>query len=208
MEVSVMPMRSKRFRVRVVPGNDEEPGAVRGAVDVGGLELPVDVLPLRRQQVEVPLRGGGHGLDDVLQGIAVEPVPQVEGEHRHFRVRQELGIEMALAQIFAHRKVIGEVAVVHQGGVEGREGVGAAGVPDPAPGGIALVGDPDVGLEVQQLVIVSGFLGVAHDLQDQHVAALGHDEGLLFAQGGVIGLVQLVAVLGHKLVFHLAPGTP
>ncbi len=124
------------------------------AVDAGGLDLPVDALFFRRQQVEVPLRGGGQGLDDVFQGVAVEPVPQVEEQHRHLGVREELGKKWRWLRYSLTAKVIGEVAVVHQGGVERREGVGAAGVPDPAPGGIALVGDPDVGLEIQQLVIV------------------------------------------------------
>ncbi len=192
--------------VRVGPGDDEEPGPVRRAVDVGGLEMPVNPLALRGEQVEVPLRGGGHGFDDVLQGVAVEPVPQVEGEDRHLGIREELRVEVALAQIFAHRKVIGEVAVVHQGGVQGRKGMGPAGVPHPPPGGVALVGDPDVGLKVQQLVIKGRFLGVAHDLDDHYVASLGQDKGLLFPQGGVIGFIEFVAVLGHKLVFHLAPG--
>ena len=192
--------------VRVVPGDDEEPGAVGGAVDVGGLEMPVNPLALRLQEVEVPLGGGGHGLDDVFQGEAVEAVPEVEGQDRHLGVRQELGIEMALAQVFADRKVVGEVAVVHQGGVQGRKGMGAAGVPDPSPGGVALVGDPDVGLKIQEVVIESGFFGVAHDLEDHQVAPLGEHKGLFLAQGGVIGLVELVAVLGHELVFHLAPG--
>ena len=104
----------------VVPGDDEEPGAVRRAVDVGGLDLPVDALLLRRQAIEVPLRGGGQGLDDVLQGIAVKPVPQVEEQHRHFGVREELGVELALAQILADRMIVGKVTVVHQGVVERR----------------------------------------------------------------------------------------
>ncbi len=41
---------------------------------MGRLDLPVDVLLLRRQLVEVQLRGGRQGLDDVFQGIAVDPV--------------------------------------------------------------------------------------------------------------------------------------
>ena len=192
--------------VGVGPGDDEEPGAVRGAVDVGGLEMPVNPLALRVQEVEVPLRGGGHGLDDVFQGEAVEPVPQVEGQDRHLGVREKLGIKVALAQVFAHGKVVGEVAVVHQGGVQRRKGVGAAGVPHPAPGGVALVGDPDVGLEIQEIVVEGGFFGVAHDLEDHEVAPLGEHKGLFLPQGGIISLVQLVAVLGDELVFHLAPG--
>ena len=95
----------------------------------------------------------GQGLDDVLQGVAVKPVPQVEEQHRHLGVREELGEKVALAQVFAHRKIVGEVAVVDPGDVERREGVGAARVPDAPPGGVALVGDPDVGLEVQELVV-------------------------------------------------------
>jgi hypothetical protein len=122
-------------------------------VNAGGLDLPVNALLVGWQEIKVPLRGGGQGLDDILQGIAVQPVPQVEEEDRHLGVREELREKVALAQVLAHRKIVGEVAVMHQGHVQRREGVGPAGVPDPPPGGIALVRDPDVGLEIQELVV-------------------------------------------------------
>ncbi len=75
-----------------------------------------------------------------------------------------------------------------QGLVQADEGVGAARMPDAALGGIALVGDPDVGLEVHQLVVLGDLLGIAHDLQDHHVPAVGQDKGPLLAQRGVEGL--------------------
>ena len=63
----------KAFLVRVVAGDDEEPGPVGGAVDVGGLDLPVDLLLFGRQAVEVQFGRRRQGLDDILQGVTHRP---------------------------------------------------------------------------------------------------------------------------------------
>ena len=99
--------------------------------------------------------------------------------------------------------VIGKVPVVHQGLIHPDERMGPAGMPDPPFGGISLVGDPDVGLEILQLVVLGRLLGIPDDLQDHHVPAVRKDEGLLLAEGGVKIPVQLEAVLEDELVFHL-----
>ena len=44
--------------------------------------------------------------------------------------------------------IIGKVTIVDQGLVHAAEGMGAAGMPDPALGRIALVGNPSMGLEI------------------------------------------------------------
>jgi hypothetical protein len=66
------------------------------------------------------------------------------------------------------------------------------------------VGDPDVSLEILQLIILGGLFGIAHDLQDQHIPPVGKDECLLLAEGSVKFLVQLKAVPEDKLVFRLS----
>jgi hypothetical protein len=81
--------------------------------------------------------------------------------------------------------VVGEVAVVDQRLVHAHERVRAAGVPHAALGGVALVGDPDVGFEVLELVVLDVLLGVAHQLEHQLVAAVREHEGALFAERGV-----------------------
>ena len=175
-------------------------------MDVGGLEMPVNPLAFRVRRSKSRSVVGAMDSMTYSRGIAVDAVPQVEGQDRHLRIREELRINVALLEIFGHRMVVGEVAVVDQRLVQPDERVRAAGVPHAALGGIALVGDPDVGLEIQQLVVVGHLLRVADDLQDHHIAALGEDKGPFLAQGGIISLVELVAVLGDELVFHLAPG--
>ena len=87
-------------------------------MDVGRLDLPVDALLFRRQMIEIHLRGGRQGLDDVLEGVTIKPVPQVENLDRYLRIRQKQREKVALLQVLAHRIIIGEVAVVDQGFVE------------------------------------------------------------------------------------------
>ena len=94
----------------------------------------VDPLLLRRQLVEVQLGRRRQGLDDVLERVLVDPVPQVEEQDRDLGVGQELLADVALAQVLADRVVVGEVAVVDQRLVQADERVRAARVPDAALG--------------------------------------------------------------------------
>ena len=64
--------------VGVVPGDDEEPRAVRRAVNVRRLDRPVNFLLFRRQTVKIHFAGRRQRLDDVLKGISINPVPQVK----------------------------------------------------------------------------------------------------------------------------------
>jgi len=100
--------------VRVIARDDEEPGTVGRGVDVSRLDLAIDPLFLWRKLVEIQLGGRGQRLDDVLERVLVHAVPQIEELHRHLGVSEELLLDVALAQVLAHRMVVGEVAVVHQ----------------------------------------------------------------------------------------------
>ena len=204
MAVSVMPMSWNLRFFPVVSCDDEEPGAVGRAVDVGRLNGPVDPLFLRGQLVEVPFHGGGQGLDDILQRIPVGPAVEIKEQDRDLGVRQEQGVEVALAQVFRNGVVVGEVTVVDQRLVETDKRMRPGRVPDSTLGGVPLVRDPDVGLEVVQLVVLDHLLGIADDLQDEKIPAMGEDKGLLFSIGVIVGLVEPVGVLINKLVFHLS----
>ena len=109
-----------------------------------------------------------------------------------------------MPQVLGHGMVIGKVAVVDQGLVHADKGMGAGRMPDPALGGVPLMGDPDVGLEAVQLVVLHHLLGIAHDLQDEEVAAVREYKGLLLAKGVVVALVDLKGVLIDEFVLCLA----
>ncbi|MFA5374276.1 MAG: hypothetical protein WC455_00745 [Dehalococcoidia bacterium] len=170
-----------------------------------GLDSAVQRLLIGGQHVEVHLRCRRHGLDKIFQWIFIDPTPQVQQQRRLLGVGEEQRVIAALLQVFQHGLVVGEVAVVHQGLVERAEGVAAAGVPDAAAGGVALVRQPGMGLEIVELIVTDDVLGVAHDLQYHHVPSVGHDEGLLLAQRGVVLLIDIEAVAVDELVLGIAP---
>ena len=206
MAVSVMPRSWCSPDLGFVPGDDEEPGPVRSGVDVVPLDGSVNPLLVFRKMIQVQLRGGGQGLDHVLQGVSVAPGEQVEEQDRNLGVGEEQGKDVALAQILAHGIIVGEVAVVDQSLVEPHKGMGSARVPDPALGGIALVGDPDVGLKLLEHVEPDHLLGVAHDLEDHHVLAVGEHKGPLGRARLVEGLVEVKGVLKDELVLYVLGG--
>ena len=114
---------------------------------MGGLDGPVQLLPVGGKLIEIRFGGGRHGLDNVFQGIPVDPVPEVEEQNGDFRVGVKQRINLALLQVLTNRMIIGKIAVMHQGFVHAAKGMGAARMPDSTLGGIALMGDPDVRLE-------------------------------------------------------------
>ena len=187
-----------------IAGDDEEPRAVGRAVDVGGLDGAVNLLLLRVEPVEVQFRGRRQGLDDVFERIMIGPGEQVEQQRGDFRVGEELRINMPLLEVFGHRMVIGEVAVVHQRHVDGRKRMGAAGMPDAALGREPLVGNPFVGAQLFDLVIFHDGLGIADHLENHDVPAVREHEGPLLAQRRVIFLIEAEAVLVDEFVFGLA----
>ena len=71
------------------------------------------------------------------------------------------GIDMPFSQVFAYRMIVGEVAVMHQRGIDAAEGMGAAGMPDTALGGKALMRNPDMGAQVFDLIIFDDGFGIA-----------------------------------------------
>ena len=190
--------------VHIVAGDDEEPGAVRRGVDMVLLDRPVDLLLLGGEAVEIMLGGGRHGLDDVLQRIPEIPVPEIEQLDGNLGIREELRIDVVLPQVLGDRIVVGEIAVVHQRFIHADEGMGAAGMPDAPFGGIPLVGDPAVGLEIVQQIILGDQLRVTHDLQDHQIPAMGQDKGLFLAQRGIELVVQTKRILVDELIFGAA----
>ncbi len=164
----------------------------------------VQILFFRRQQIEIQLTGGGQGLDDYLQRVPVHSIPQVEEHDTDFCVSHEQRLHAALLQIFARRVIIREVTVVHQGLVQAGERMCAARMPNPPSGGVPLVCDPHVSLEVVQLVVPDHVLRVPHDLQYHHVATVGEHKRLFVSQGGIETRVQPERVSAHELVFREA----
>jgi hypothetical protein len=86
--------------------------------------------------------------------------------------------------------------------------VRAAGVPHAALGGIALVRDPGVGLEILKLVVLDVLLGESHQFEDQQVAPVRENEGALLAERGVEGVVEKVGVPPDELILQLARRKP
>ena len=87
-----------------------------------------------------------------------------------------------LLQVFAERMVVGEIAVMHQGFVHAAEGVRPTRVPHLSLGRVALVGNPAVGFEILQQVVLNNMLGIADQLQDHNIASVRKHEGPLLSQ--------------------------
>ena len=113
-------------------------------MDLGSLDFAVNTLLLSGQAVEIKLRRGRERFDNVFQRVFIDPVHEVEQHDRGLGIGQKLRKEVALGEVLAHRMVVGEIAIVHQGFVHADEWMAAARVPHAPPGGIALVGDPHV----------------------------------------------------------------
>jgi hypothetical protein len=171
---------------------------------VGRLDPTVDTLLVLGELVKVELRCRRERFDDVFQRVLVDPRPQVEELDRDLGVSEELRADVALQQVLGHRVVVREVAVVDQRLVEADKGMRAAGMPHAALRRVALVGDPGVGAEVVELVVLDDLLGVAHDLEHEQVAPVREHERLLFAEGGVERLVQTYGVAIDELVLDVA----
>ena len=152
---------------------------------MGRLDLAIDPLLLDRQPIEVQLGGRGQGLDDVLDRILVNPIPEVEQQHRDLGVGEESREKVPRGQVLADRVVVGEVAVMDQRLVESHERVRPARVPHAAFGRIALMGDPDMGLHVGHPIVLDGRFGKADDLEHHQIARVGDHERPLLAQGRI-----------------------
>ena len=102
--------------------------------------------------------------------------------------------------------VIGKVSIVDKGLIQTDKGMGPGRMPYPSLGGITLVGNPDIGFEIIQFVVLDHLFGVANDLEDEKVAAVGKHKGPLAPICIIVGLVDLEAVLVDKLI--LGPTHP
>ena len=117
-------------------------------MDVVRLDLSIDLLLVRREQIKIMFAGGGHGFNDIFDGVFKGPVQQIQQQDRHLGVGQKLGKDIILLQIFRNRMVVCKIAVVDQGFVQSDKRMGSAGMPDTAFGGIALVRDPAVRFKI------------------------------------------------------------
>jgi hypothetical protein len=172
-------------------------------MNVRCLDPSIDALLVVGELIKVELRCRCERFDDVLQRVLVDPRPQVEEQDRDLGVGEELRSDVALQEVLGHRVVVGEVAVVDQRLVEPDKGMGAAGMPYPALCGVSLVGDPHVGVEVLELVVLDDLLGVAHDLEHEQVPPVREHERLLLAERGVEGFVQACGVAEDELVLDV-----
>ncbi len=66
----------------------------------------------------------------------------------------------------------------------------AARMPDLALGRIAMVADPDMGVQVFESVIANHVITVTDHLEHDHVLAVGEDEGPFLAGRGVKRMVK------------------
>ncbi len=156
----------------IISSNNKEPGAIRRSVNMGGLNGAVKLLFFSRQLIKVSFHCGSQGLYHIFEGIAISAAIQVKQKHGDFCIGQKLGIDISLLQVFCHRMVVGEVPIVDKGLVQADEGMGTAWVPYPTFCGIALMGNPDVGLEVIQFVVLHHLLRITHDLQNKEISTV------------------------------------
>ena len=150
---------------------------------MGRLNLPVYFPLVRRQLIEIQLRCGRQGFDNIFQGILVHAVPEIEKLDGNFRIRQKLLPDIPLAQILADRMVVGKIPVMYQRFIETDKRMGPSGMPHPALGRVALVGDPCVGFEILEFIILNILFGIPDNFENQEVAAVRQNKGPLFTQG-------------------------
>ena len=90
-----------------------------------------------------------------------------------------------------------------KGFIETDKRMSAAGMPHAAFRGIALMGDPDMGIKIFKLIVLCHLLGITDDLQDHHVPAVRKDKGLLITEGAVKSKIQLIGILIDTFFFCL-----
>ena len=168
------------------------------------LYLPVDGLLLRRQLVEIQFGCRRQRLDDVLQRILVNAVPQIEQLDRDFGVGQELLADISLPQIFADGIVVCKIAVVDQRFVHAHKRMRSARMPHTPLGGIALMGNPRMRLKILELVILDILLGIADQFENQEISSVGEDEGALVAERGVVVVVEPVGIPPDEFILEIA----
>ncbi len=168
------------------------------------LYLTVDDLLLLRQLVEIQFCGRSQRFDDVLQGILVNTVPQIEQLDRDLGVGQELLADISLPQIFADGIVVCKIPVVHQSLVHAHKRMRAPRMPHAPLGRIALMRDPGMGLKILELVILDILFGIADQFENQEISSVREDEGALVAERGVVGVIEPVGISIDEFIFEIA----
>ncbi len=169
---------------------------------MGGLNGPVYALFVFGQLIKIPFHGGGQGLDHILQRVLVSPAVKIKEERGDFRICEKLGIEILLAQILCHGVVVGKIAVVHQGFVESHKGMSPSRMPDFSLGGVSLVGDPYMGLEIVQLIILHDLLSISYNFEDKEIPAVAQHKSMLFPISVIIGFVNVETVLVDEFILN------
>src|SRR5207237_6210473 len=146
--------------------DDEEPSTIRGPVDVRSLNQSIDLFLLRRKHLEVALGRRRQRLDQVLHRILVDAADQIEQQDRHFSIRQEQWMDVPLCKILHYRMIIRKITIVDKRLVQSYKRVCTARMPDTALRRIAVVADPDVSLEIFQLVIFYNIISVADEFEN------------------------------------------
>ncbi len=78
---------------------------------------------------------------------------------------------------------------MNQGFVQTDEGMGAARVPDSPLGWITVVADPDMRVNIFELVVADHIIAICNHLQHHHVFAMGKHESRFFSRRRVIGTI-------------------
>src|SRR5207253_6327483 len=118
---------------------------------------------------------------------------------------QEQWMYVSLRQILHYRVVVRKITIVDERLVQSDKRVGAAGMPDTALRRVSVVADPDVSLEIFQLVILYDVISVSDQFENDQVLAVRDNECFLLAQRRVVLEVEPVAVLVDELVLKLVP---
>src|SRR5439155_17579393 len=117
-------------------------------------------------------------------------------------------MDVPLRQILHYRMIIRKITIVDKRLVQSYKRVCTARMPDTALRRIAVVADPDVSLEIFQLVIFYNIISVADEFENDQVLAVRDDECFLLAQRRVVLAVESVGVLVDELVLELAALMP
>src|SRR5713101_5363237 len=117
---------------RIIPCDDEEPGAIRRAMNMRGLHQTVQSLLFNWKHVKVPLGRRSHRLHKIFQRIMVDPVPKIKEKNGNFRVGQEQWTNATLRQILDYCMVICKVAIVHECLMHSNERVCTSRMPNPS----------------------------------------------------------------------------
>ena len=102
--------------------------------------------------------------------------------------------------------VIGKIAIVNERFIHTDKRMGAGRMPHFPFGGITLMGDPDVRLEIIKFIVLDDLFSVTYYFQYEKITSMGKNEGVLFSIGVIKFPVDFITVLINELVFRLSSG--